>query len=227
MADSQIAFWAMIGTWVAGIATFLAVATSLYLSTSARKAKLLIRMKCCFNNNIELTILNRGHVYVEIEKVNLVVKGLFSIKDEYDSGYWGDLIRWYFENDEFDVEKLKLFPNSDSRKIEIELDSIEMQYKKFLPYNDEGNIIKPVKMPKCHIGIFLTSGEVFYIKLPSNFYYLYRETIGSQHDRELAQLSNEPSRYYFYDSPEELHQKQQSVLNEYLKARRNYNLLFC
>ncbi|MUL11813.1 hypothetical protein [Aliivibrio fischeri] len=228
MVDSQIAFWAMIGTWVAGIATFLAVLTSLYLSTAASKSKLLIRIRYYgFNNNIELTLLNRGHVYVEVEKINLVIKNQFSVKDQYDNSYGRDLIRWFLESDEFDLDNLKLFPNSDSRKIEIEFCSLQMQYNKFLPYNNVGEILRPVKMPKCYIGVFLTSGEVFYIKLPSDFYHLYRESIGNQYDRELSLLSNNPSNYYAYDSPEELHIKQQSILNEYFKARRNYNLLFC
>ncbi|WP_029796870.1 hypothetical protein [Vibrio parahaemolyticus] len=79
MTELEISYWSMIGTWFAGIATFLAVVVSLYLTSSSRKTKLQLRLVRHGHGNIELSILNRGQVYAEIERVTLAIKpSLFS-----------------------------------------------------------------------------------------------------------------------------------------------------
>ncbi|MFC1502813.1 hypothetical protein ACFL53_00455 [Pseudomonadota bacterium] len=225
MTELEVSYWSMIGTWVAGIATFLAVLTSLYLSTSARKTRLSIRIRNNSKNGYELILLNRAHVYAEVESINLVFKqGLFK-KVSYDS-YFSDLVTSIFEDVEGDAEKLKIHPSSPSKSVDISFDNLCVQYNTFLPYNPDGELTKPIKMPKCYVGVYLTSGEVFYKKLPDNFYVTYRENIGSQFELDIFHCSNEPDKYFVYESSGELYEKQQEYLEQYTKSRRNYHLLF-
>lgn len=225
MSELDIAFWAMIGTWVAGLATFLAVVVSLYLSVSSRRTKLSLSLLKT-NNNYELDVLNRGHVYGEISKINLVRKSYFQQDMLLGDSDWDDLIGYYFFDMEDEIKNKKaLTPGEPSSKFEISMSSLFQQYDKFLPY-ENGLLTKPTKMEKCHVRVSLRSGEHFYVPLPKDFYAEYRHQIGHSLDDELYRLTNEPWKFYVYHSSTELREKQMRFLGRYAEARNNYHLLF-
>lgn len=71
MNQNDIAFWGMIGNWFAGLATFLAVIVSLYLSTRQTR----IKLKCFFGERIK--ILGDGTnlgkcIFIEITNLSLM-----------------------------------------------------------------------------------------------------------------------------------------------------------
>ncbi|MEW4580366.1 hypothetical protein AB1K40_18555, partial [Vibrio cholerae] len=74
MSDLEISYWSMIGTWFAGIATFLAVVVSLYLSMTSRRTRLLIRIRDDLDGEYKLILLNRSQLYAEMESVNLCIR---------------------------------------------------------------------------------------------------------------------------------------------------------
>ncbi|EKO3855104.1 hypothetical protein JZN62_004871 [Vibrio harveyi] len=226
MTSDELAYWTMIGTWFAGLATFSAVVLSLYLSASASKCKIKSVLKQEDCRSIKLTVLNRGHMYVEIDRIDLVVKKLFKQCINHDSQDLGDLSGYYFESKQEENEQYILPISSPPKSIEIDNSMLYLQYHSFVPYKN-GTLDKPFKLPKCHIGIFLKSGEVFYVKMPVNFYRNYRDFVGSQFDEELYRLSVHPERYYAYCDYEELRTKQERILERYSQARKNYHLLFC
>ncbi|MBI0154293.1 hypothetical protein [Gilliamella sp. W8128] len=71
MNQNDIAFWGMIGNWFTGLATFLAVIVSLYLSTRQTR----IKLKCFFGERIK--ILGDGTnlgkcIFIEITNLSLM-----------------------------------------------------------------------------------------------------------------------------------------------------------
>ena len=71
MNQNDIAFWGMIGNWFTGLATFLAVIVSLYLSTRQTR----IKLKCLFGERIK--ILGDGTnlgkcIFIEITNLSLM-----------------------------------------------------------------------------------------------------------------------------------------------------------
>lgn len=78
MTDQSIAFWAMIGSWVSGVATFLAVIASLYIANRKPKAHLTCKVgkRVIFGKNVlgdkikenglGITVVNQSIVPVKI-----------------------------------------------------------------------------------------------------------------------------------------------------------------
>ncbi|HBC3996826.1 TPA: hypothetical protein KD875_003521 [Vibrio cholerae] len=226
MSDLEISYWSMIGTWFAGIATFLAVVVSLYLSMTSRRTRLLIRIRDDLDGEYKLILLNRSQLYAEMESVNLCIRRGFILKDVYSSR-WSDLVRDFFKSEEDGKENMKLYPNNTSRTFSVDMSTLSSQYSYFLPYDNDGVLASPIKMPHCCIQVRLVSGEVFYHKLPSSFYDKYREYVGSRHDHYMDYLSNEPWKYIHYGSSQDLLRIQKEHLDIYTKTRINYHMLLC
>ncbi len=223
MTELEISYWSMIGTWFAGIATFLAVVVSLYLTSSSRKTKLQLRLVRHGHGNIELSILNRGQVYAEIERVTLAIKpSLFSGFIANGSEYL-DLIQDVFNPE--DVCR-GLLPNSPSLTLDLEQESLHSHYRFFIPYQN-GILEKPFKMPKCYLCLQLKSGESYYSEVPKAFYIGYKEAVGGQFDPQMFAMCTEPDKYFVYETSVELYKKQQDILNQYSRARKNYHMLLC
>ncbi|EII3056935.1 hypothetical protein ACXLRA_004241 [Vibrio vulnificus] len=226
MTELEIAYWSMVGTWVAGIATFGAVVVSLYLASTSRKTKLQLRLTSDSYGNLHLTVTNRGLVYAEIERISLGVKHRLVSKVLYRESQYFDLIDDYFESLALNPIQRGLMPNSKSLAFDFDRDSLHFQYGCFLPYQGEV-LTRLVKMPKCYVGVFLKTGELFQVEVPDDFYITYRNAIGGKYDDRIYSLCFEPEKYIIYGSSKELYQKQQEALELYSKARRNYHLLLC
>lgn len=224
MTESEITYWSMIGTWFAGFAGIATVLVTLYLSISSRKTRLNVRLRKSYDGDYELTLLNQAHVHADIESINLSCRVRWNKRIAYSSRWGDDLVRHILDESDEQNESLKLFPNNVSKTLVIEAENLLNQYRYFLPYVN-GILLKPVKMPKCQIQVKLVSGEVFYQKLPHEFYSFYRQYEGSKYDQKIYYLCNEPEKFFNYESSDELFNLQQDCLKNYAIARMNYHLL--
>lgn len=71
MNQNDIAFWGMIGNWFTGLATFLAVIVSLYLSSRQTR----IKLKCFFGERIKILSdgTNLGKcIFIKITNLSLI-----------------------------------------------------------------------------------------------------------------------------------------------------------
>lgn len=75
--SAQWAFWAMIGTWVSGIATFLAVAVSLYLANRKSRPLINVSIDGCFINTGLQTISGVSITVANASEVNVVITGIY------------------------------------------------------------------------------------------------------------------------------------------------------
>ncbi|HII0005402.1 TPA: hypothetical protein ACYX6I_000445 [Klebsiella variicola] len=67
------AYWSMIGTWVAGLATFLAVLVSLYLANRRSRPVLSISIEWCFINHGYQTISGVAITVANLAETNFII----------------------------------------------------------------------------------------------------------------------------------------------------------
>ena len=80
MNQNDIAFWGMIGNWFTGLATFLAVIVSLYLSSRQTR----IKLKCFFGERIK--ILSHGTNLGKCVFISITNLSLIPVNIEYQLG---------------------------------------------------------------------------------------------------------------------------------------------
>lgn len=154
------AFWAMIGTWASGIATFLAVLTSLYIAL--RKPKLHVGGKVRLSRLISseddipvvnLTVVNKSQHPIKIKGVFWVVDKL-GRKREFQQ---------LFNNPFSDDLPIKL-EHGDEANYRISIKKIENGWIERMArrLSEEGANVKNVR---CVVQ--LSTGERFHIKMNS------------------------------------------------------------
>lgn len=67
------AYWSMIGTWVSGLATFLAVLVSLYLANRRSRPVLSISIEWCFINHGYQTISGVAITVANVAETNFII----------------------------------------------------------------------------------------------------------------------------------------------------------
>ncbi|QIR06281.1 hypothetical protein [Salinivibrio costicola] len=223
MTELEITYWSMIGTWFTGIATFSAVVVSLYLASSSRKTRLQLRLTQHNYGSVELSVLNRGQVYAEIERVTLAIRAsVFNGFTRNEESHL-DLIENAFISEE---TNRSLLPSSPSLTFSIELESLYFDYHFFIPYQN-GVLEKPFKMPTCYVCLQLKSGESHYKEVPESFYLGYKNAVGGKYDCQMFAMCTEPDKHFMYRTSTELYEQQQDILNQYSNARKNYHMLLC
>ncbi|KJF99169.1 hypothetical protein [Photobacterium angustum] len=219
MSTADVAFWGMIGTWVAGIGTFVAVAVSLYFSRAARRHELRLKISDDFN---KIYVLNLSSIVSVISDVNLVERDIFNFKKDKvinNDSFYHIAVKDMMESFSFITVK----SYDEVYTIELNQENMFIQYKKLLGFNENDELIKPTKMRACSLRIILITGESFYVKLPNSFYKRFKESLLVNNS-----INSLDSFIYYRDYyPNSISEAQQRKwLERYYIARKNHYLLY-
>lgn len=181
---------------------------------------------------IILTMRNNKDCDVKISHIRLVRKSLIK-EDIYNENTLSGLIQkndgffYTSQNDDLGIEMKK---NSSSKEIVISYIDIHSLYDDFLPYNYSlkyqmqylNNI---VRMPKCHIAIYLDSGKTIYVDIPKDYYRCYKEYIKFrfEHDFEIYCGRSLTSIHFKNQEQKLLYQK--NLLDRYSINIRTFHCL--
>lgn len=219
MSPEEISFWSMIGTWVSGIATSMAVVISLWLASYTRKAKLNIELKLSRYNEATLKVINTSNIMATVESISLSTsKRSILISRRND-----DLLNTsLMHKDAEDILNEKtIHPSGHYKEFIIDFVSLKNSYYKFLPYDNEGFLTRVVKMPTAYILVHIVGGQTFHTKLPPIFFDRYKNDDCLRLEEALKQATESPELYLRFNNHDEPNEKQLERLDWYMKSKRN------
>ncbi|MFQ2147430.1 hypothetical protein ACK33U_02275 [Aeromonas jandaei] len=219
MSPEDISFWSMIGTWFAALATTFAVAVSLWLASSTRKAKLIIELNISKNDDATLRVINTSNVMATVETITLSTsKRSLNIIRRSDDLVKNPLLPQ--SHDEF-INENTIHPNGHHKEFKIHFSSLKNSYHKFLPYDNDGNLTRVVKMPPAYVLVKIVGGQVFHTKLPSIFFDRYKNDDCLRLEEALDFATKRPDLHLSYTNEKERNEGQQQRLDWYIKSKRN------
>ncbi|CAM4163161.1 hypothetical protein SHDE107825_07545 [Shewanella denitrificans] len=104
-------------------------------------------------------------------------------------------------------------------------------YDDFIPYDYSVSPLqikylrKPVKMPICHIGIYLKSGKIVCVPIPEEFYNYYRKNEGDSFDTDFDIIMGRGDVTLTFNSTAAQIEHLKMLREAYFVVRRNYHLL--
>lgn len=221
MTPDDVSFWSMVGTWVAGLATTIAVITSLWLASSTRKPKVILELSLSTYGSAALKVINTSELTATIDSVTLVTSRWR--KKRHVSSKHDDLIKEPLSTrskEELNQENT-IQPNGSFKEFEINFYALQFAYYKFLPYDDDGNLTSVITMPAAYILVKLVGNHSFYIKLPNEFFTRYKEQECVRLEQAFLQAIHTPELYIRYSNKNELYEKQLERLDWYMRNKRN------
>ncbi|MGI2147437.1 hypothetical protein ACRN97_02220 [Shewanella baltica] len=182
---------------------------------------------------LKLRLRNHKDSLAEIDHVRLVKKRAFWRVPEFNDNNYGYLVDskngniFPFQSDELNIA---ISPNESVKEFKIYFSNIAGLYDDFLPYEylsfqKVKSLSKPVKMPNCHIGIYLKSGRIVCVSLPEEFYSYYRRKEGSLFDTDYDILMGQGDITLTFNSMEANMEHLKRLRESYYVVRRNYHLL--
>ncbi|WP_213071523.1 hypothetical protein [Acinetobacter wuhouensis] len=156
--NSDLAFWSMIGTWLASIATVAAVILSLYISINTNKLKLKIL------NNIthfgDISSINFDDVYFGIEVINvcdrtITVESIYLLLPNKSS-----LVFPYYDSP-YSTRLPKKIEHSEKTQFYISYLKNEKGIKDYLLILKDGDL----DFKKWRFAVRISTGQVFTSKI--------------------------------------------------------------
>lgn len=220
MTPDAISFWSMVGTWISGLSTTIAVFISLYLASSTRKPKLKIEIELSDYGNATLRVINISSIVATIRAVTLATSKKENYKQHHPNHY--DLIKNPLLHKNInELNEYTILPDGNVKEFTINFSSLCFSYDKFLPYDEDKKLKKVIKMPPAYILVNLVGGYSFPVKLPTAFFKIYRDGSCSRLEEALQQAIDHPNLYLSYSSKNDLYKKQQERLEWYIKSKNN------
>ncbi|WP_279491477.1 hypothetical protein [Aeromonas veronii] len=221
MTPDDVSFWSMIGTWVAGLATTIAVITSLWLASSTRKPKVTLELSLSMYGDAVLKVINTSELIATIDSVTLVKSKWH--KKKHISSIYNDLIKNpLMKSSKEDVtQEYTIHPNGHFKEFSIYFHLLHTFYNDFLPYDGNGHLTSVVKMPLAYVLVKLVGNHSFYIQLPHTFFTRYKEQNCSVLEKAFLQAIHCHDTYVSYVDKNDLYEKQQEFLDLYMRSKRN------
>lgn len=219
MSPEEISFWSMIGTWVSGIATSIAVVISLWLASYTRKAKLNLELKISRHNDATLKLINTSNIMATVENISLSTsKRVTLINRRAD-----DLLAtsFMYKDSEDVINEKTILPNGHYKEFKIDFSSLKDSYSKFLPYDNDGFLTRVIKMPKAYILVRIVGGQTFHIKIEPLFFERYKNDDCLRLEEALKQATESPELYLSYKNENELNERQLERLDWYIRSKKN------
>lgn len=219
MTPEDVSYWSMIGTWFAALATTMAVIISLWLASSTRKAKLKVELQLSKYGNATLRVINTSNVMATVETLSLSTsKRYIKIIRRSDDLINNPLISK--SHDEF-INENTIHPNGHYKEFDISFISLKNSYYKYLPYDNEGFLMRVIKMPPAYILVKIIGNQVFHIKLPPIFFERYKNDDCIRLEEALKQATEYPELYLSYTNKTERNKEQLKRLDWYIQSKVN------
>lgn len=219
MTPDDISFWSMIGTWFSGVATAMAVVISLWLASYTRKAKLSIEIKMSKYGEATFKIINTSNIIATIESITLSTSKHSILMDRRGDNFIDYALQ--FKSDDELVNALTIPPNGYHKELDIDFTYLKYSYHKFLPYDQDMNLTKVVKMPTAYVLVQIVGGQTFHSKLPPIFFARYKNDDCLRLEEMLKKVTERPELYISFNNDSERNERQLERLDMYMKSKRN------